>query len=283
MLLVIVTGMSGAGKSTALKFFEDFGFYCVDNLPPSLIVEFAELSLLSGAGIDRVAVGVDIRGGSMFAGLLPVLDVMPDKIQTRVLFLESSNEALTTRYKETRRSHPLAKTGRIIDGIELEREELTEIKKRADIILDTSKLLTRQLKERIEELFVEDKLFNSLVINVMSFGFKVGIPNDADLVFDVRFLPNPFYIPTLKALTGNDVPVSDYVKSQEQFAPFMAKLTDMIDFLIPNFKNEGKTQLVIAIGCTGGKHRSVTIANALFADLTNKGFYTLITHRDIEK
>ncbi len=284
MQFIIVTGMSGAGKSTALKFLEDIGFFCVDNLPPSLILKFAEVCFRPGTDIERVALGIDIRGGKLFDDLfLEIEKINTEYTSCTILFLDSPDEVLLKRYKETRRSHPLAKNDRIAVGIEKERELLSEVKLKATYIIDTSNFLTRQLKEKINEIFVDNKDFDSLIITVLSFGFKYGIPNDADLVFDVRFIANPFYISELKELTGNDSAVSDYVMSFEASNIFLNKLTDLISFLIPNYISEGKNRLVIAIGCTGGKHRSVTLTNKLASALKNQGNSIVVSHRDIMK
>ncbi|MBQ6555609.1 MAG: RNase adapter RapZ [Firmicutes bacterium] len=283
MKIVIVTGMSGAGKSTVLKFLEDVDYFCVDNMPPSLIPKFVELCAMQGNDIENIAFGIDIRGGRHFGELLGVLTDIRSEVDCKVLFMDCSDEVLLKRYKETRRAHPLAKGERIITGIMRERDLLYEVKKRADLIIDTSHLLTRHLRSQLSEIFLENKGFESLVITVLSFGFKYGIPSDADLVFDVRFIPNPFYIPDLKPLTGNDVAVRDYVMEQPESEEFLKKLEDMCNFLIPNYVKEGKNQLVIGIGCTGGKHRSVTLANELYAKLRKIGHSVAIIHRDIDK
>ena len=284
MKYVILTGMSGAGKSTVLKFFEDIGYFCVDNLPPSLIPKFIELCDKPGTEIEKVAIGIDIRGGKLFDDFFTyLLEIKSEKHLFEILFLDCSDEVLLKRYKETRRRHPLAKGERIITGIIRERELLSDIRRKSDYIIDTSHILARQLKQKINDIFIENKEFDSLMINILSFGFKYGIPSDADLVFDVRFLPNPFYIEELKPLTGNDVSVHDYVMKFEESNIFLNKLLDMVNFLIPNYIKEGKNQLVIAIGCTGGKHRSVTLANELYNNLNKLQYSTIITHRDIDK
>ena len=284
MKYVILTGMSGAGKSTVLKFFEDIGYFCVDNLPPSLIPKFIELCDKPGTEIEKVAIGIDIRGGKLFDDFFTyLLEIKSEKHLFEILFLDCSDEVLLKRYKETRRRHPLAKGERIITGIVRERELLSDIRRKSDYIIDTSHILARQLKKKINDIFIENKEFDSLMINILSFGFKYGIPSDADLVFDVRFLPNPFYIEELKPLTGNDVLVHDYVMKYEESNIFLNKLLDMVNFLIPNYIKEGKNQLVIAIGCTGGKHRSVTLANELYNSLNKLQYSTIITHRDIDK
>lgn len=283
MKFVIVTGMSGAGKSTALKFFEDINYFCADNLPPALLLKFAEL-FEQGNEIDKVALGIDIRGGRLFSDLFEGLSLLTENgYDYEILFLDASDSSLIKRFKETRRSHPLSKGGSIEDGIAKERELLENVKKKATYIIDTSSILTRELKEQINRIFVLDEKFESIIITVGSFGFKYGIPVDSDLVFDVRFLPNPFYISELKELTGNDSPVYDYVMSFEESKKFLDKLCDMIEFLIPLYIKEGKNQLVISIGCTGGKHRSVTLANALYKELSAKNHSIRLKHSDIEK
>ena len=284
MRFVIVTGMSGAGKSTVLRFLEDINFFCVDNLPPALIPKFAELCYEQGGEIDKVAMGIDIRGGKLFSDLFSVLSTLQSLgYDYEILFLDASEKILIKRYKESRRSHPLSKGGSIAEGIAKERQMLEDVKKKATYIIETSHILTRELKEQINRIFLENQKFESLIITVCSFGFKYGIPVDSDLVFDVRFLPNPFYIQELKELTGNDAPVSDYVMSFEESNTFLYKLTDMIEFLIPQYIKEGKNQLIISIGCTGGKHRSVTLANALYEKLHEKNHNILLKHNDIEK
>lgn len=280
MQYIFVTGMSGAGKSTALKVFEDAGFYCVDNLPIALIGKFVELTIERGT---NVVIGVDVRSGGDLADLTQIIADMKERnLETKVLFMDASDECLMKRYKETRRNHPLVQAGGLEAGIKLEREKLAFIKERADYILDTSLLLTRETKEELANIFLKGEQFNSLYITIASFGFKFGIPQDADLVFDVRCLPNPYYIENLKPLTGNDAAVRDYVMSSPVAQEFVEKLTDMIRFLIPNYIKEGKNQLVIAIGCTGGKHRSVTIANRLYENLAQgEGYGLRIEHRSI--
>ncbi len=284
MEFVVVTGMSGAGKSLALKYLEDIGFFCVDNLPPALLPTFVEICDKNSAEMQKVALGIDIRGGKMFDDLLKFIDSEYESdVKFTVLFLDANDEVLIKRYKETRRMHPLMKNGTIFSGIQDERQLLKKVKDRADYIIDTSGMLTRRLKAQINEIFLNQKDFNSLIITVMSFGFKYGIPPEADLVFDVRFLPNPFYIPEMRNLTGKDAIVKDYVMKSEEAKIFDEKLDDLVEFLIPNYINEGKNQLVISFGCTGGKHRSVTFANRLFDHLSAKELSVLISHRDIDK
>lgn len=284
MRFVIVTGMSGAGKTSVLKFLEDINFFCVDNLPPTLLPKLAELCYEQEGEIERVAMGIDIRGGRLFNDLFQVLSSLREKgYEYEILFLDASDEVLIKRFKETRRSHPLSRNGSIEEGIRKEREMLKEVKARATYIIDTSQVLTRQLKEQINRIFVENQSYENLVVTIRSFGFKYGIPADSDLVFDVRFLPNPFYIQEMKELTGNDAPVSDYVMSFEESRVFLKKLVDMVEFLIPLYIKEGKNNLVISIGCTGGKHRSVTLANALYAALDQDKHTLLLKHHDIEK
>lgn len=285
MKFVILTGMSGAGKSTALKMMEDIGFYCVDNLPIPLIEKFVELSEMQGTELQKVAVGIDIRSGGALEELHSVLDHLEaNGGGCEILFLDAEDSVLVKRYKETRRSHPLAGGERVDKGIELERKKMEFLKKRANYIIDTSRLLTRELKAEIGKIFVENQDFKNLFITILSFGFKYGIPADSDLVFDVRFLPNPYYMEGLKYKNGNDKEIQDYVLQFKEAHEFLEKLDDMINFLIPNYIVEGKNQLVISIGCTGGKHRSVTLANELYKRLSDRKEYGIkIEHRDIEK
>lgn len=282
MKLVIVTGMSGAGKTIALKMLEDMGFYCVDNLPIPLADKFVQLAA-GGRGISQAALGVDIRGGEELDTLEIILKDWRERgLDFKVLFLDASDEALIKRYKETRRSHPLAGAGRLDQGIAMERERLEFLRRDADYIIDTSRLLTRELRQELEKIFVKNQAFRSMFITVLSFGFKYGIPQDGDLVFDVRFLPNPYYEEELRPLTGEDGRIQAYVKQGGTAQAFLEKLYDLVDFLIPNYISEGKNQLVIAVGCTGGKHRSVTIARELYAHLKEGGDYGIrLEHRDI--
>lgn len=283
MRFVVVTGMSGGGKSTALRMLEDAGFYCVDNLPVLLIEKFVELIATPDGEVTKVALGLDVRADQAFEAATKILDKLKsDGYAFEILFMEANDKTLLKRYKETRRVHPLSPFGRIEDGIRKEREILGNIREKADYVIDTSRLLTRELKEELDRIFVQNEGYISLMVTILSFGFKYGIPADADLVFDVRFLPNPFYIDELKHKTGNEKEVQDYVMSFPEAHVFIEKLADLVEFLIPNYVKEGKYQLVIGIGCTGGKHRSVTLANRLYERMKNKGEYGIkIAHRDV--
>lgn len=283
MRFVVVTGMSGGGKSTALRMLEDAGYYCVDNLPVLLIEKFVELIATPDGEVTKVALGLDVRADQAFETTTKILDKLKnDGYAFEILFMEANDKTLLKRYKETRRVHPLSPYGRIEDGIKRERAILSNIRAKSDYVIDTSRLLTRELKEELDRIFVQNEGYNSLMVTVLSFGFKYGIPADADLVFDVRFLPNPFYIDELKHKTGNEKEVQDYVMSFPEAHTFIEKLADLVGFLIPNYVKEGKYQLVIGIGCTGGKHRSVTLANRLYEHMKNKGEYGIkIAHRDV--
>lgn len=282
---MVVTGMSGGGKRTALKMLEDTGFYCVDNLPVPLIEKFVELVDTPGSEIKKVALGLDVRADQPFEEVHRILgNLKKVGYKYEILFMDASEQVLLKRYKESRRLHPLALEGRVEDGIRREREILKSMKESSDYVIDTSNLLTRELKEEIDRIFVMNEEYNSLMVTILSFGFKNGIPADSDLVFDVRFLPNPYYIDELKPQTGNDKAVQEYVMSFPEAEEFLLKLEDMIHFLIPLYIKEGKYQLVIGIGCTGGKHRSVTLANELYKHMKNKGNYGLkIYHRDVKQ
>ena len=283
MRFVIVTGMSGGGKLSALRLLEDVGFYCVDNLPVPLIEKFVELIAMPGSEVTKVALGLDVRADQPFEDAQRILEKLRENgYNFEILFMDASERVLLKRYKESRRVHPLSSDGRVEDGIAKEKEILKDMKSKSDYVIDTSNLLIRELKAEIDRIFVKNEEYNSLMVTILSFGFKHGIPADADLVFDVRFLPNPFYIEELKYKTGNEKEVQDYVMSFPEAEVFVDKLTDMVEFLIPNYVKEGKYQLVIGIGCTGGKHRSVTLANKLYDRLKNKGNYGLkIAHRDV--
>lgn len=285
MGFVIVTGMSGAGKTVALKLLEDMGYYCVDNIPIPLIERFSELTMGKAGKPPQVALGIDIRSGEELPFLQDILNRWDENhFQYEILFIDASEKVLVKRFKETRRSHPLTGEARIHTGIEEERFQLEFLKERADCIIDTSQLLTRELKQKMEEIYLNQKVYNNLYITVLSFGFKYGIPGDADLVFDVRFLPNPYYVEELRRKTGNTLEVQNYVTKGGTAEEFLKKLEDMLAFLIPNYILEGKNQLVVGIGCTGGKHRSVTIANALYKHLGSFEDYGVkVEHRDIDK
>ena len=285
MRFVIVTGVSGAGKTAASKMLEDARYFCVDNLPIPLLEKFVSLMPeIHGEDVQNVALGIDARSGSM-GELELILDKMQEAgYQFEILFMDAEDSVLVKRYKETRRSHPLAMYGRIDGGIRLERKKMEFLRRKADYIIDTSHLLTRELRQEIDKIFVDNEEFKNMMISVLSFGFKYGIPADADLVFDVRFLPNPYYVDELQPMTGLDDSVFNYVMDNETAKRFMGKLEDMVNFLIPNYVQEGKTSLVIAIGCTGGKHRSVTIARELYSRLIKNNEYGFrLEHRDVEK
>ncbi|MBQ7147832.1 MAG: RNase adapter RapZ [Pseudobutyrivibrio sp.] len=284
MKLLILTGMSGAGKNTAFKMLEDMGYYCVDNLPVQLLRSFIELAD-SGTFEQKIVVGIDVRNGRAMKLLPDILQELDsEKKRFSILFLDAEDEVLIKRYKETRRNHPLSGRERIAAGIQEERESIGFLRDEADYVIDTTHLLTRELKAELQKIFVEDAEYKSLFVTIVSFGFKYGIPSDADLVFDVRFLPNPYYDLELRPFTGNDQPIKDFVLKYDEAKTFLEKTTDLIQFLIPNYINEGKNQLVIAVGCTGGKHRSVCLANEIFEALSGDESYGLkIEHRDIGK
>jgi UPF0042 nucleotide-binding protein len=285
MRFVIVTGLSGAGKTQAIRCLEDLGYFCVDNLPATLIPKFAEACYQTEGKIDKIALVIDIRGGQFFDDLFVSLNYLKEQdLNYEILFLDASDETIIKRFKESRRKHPLAPEGRILNGIIKERNRLKEVKDRANNIIDTTKLATRELREKLTSIYSEEgQIENELMITVLSFGFKYGIPVDSDLVFDVRFLPNPFYIPELKVFSGNDKEVRDYVFNFEVTNSFINKLQDMVEFLIPNYLKEGKRQLIISIGCTGGRHRSVAIANEVYNRLKEKEHKVTIDHRDINE
>ena len=285
MRFIIVTGLSGAGKSEATNALEDMGYFCVDNLPPKLIKKFAEVCKQSKGSIDKVALVMDIRGGIFFDDLFESLsELSKEQFQYEILFLDTSDEVLVKRFKEKRRSHPLAPGGRVITGIELERQKLREVKDKADVIIDTSKYAIKDLREEMARKFCDKEMpEKQMAITILSFGFKYGIPVDSDLVFDVRFIPNPFYIPELKPFSGNDEPVKNYVMEQTETQTFLQKVNDMFEFLIPNYQKEGKRQLIISIGCTGGRHRSVAIANSIYETLRANNHDVYIEHRDIKE
>ncbi len=285
MQFLIVTGMSGSGKSACIKVLEDIGFFCIDNMPPALIPNFAAMCS-ENSEITRVAIVADIRGGVMFLNLSDTIAGLKntDGLEMKILFLEASKEVLMKRYSETRRKHPLDEIsdGDLSKAIDAEWELLSEIRTHADFIIDSSLLTAAQLKEQVAGLFL-DKPTDRMIVSCMSFGFKYGVPGEADLVFDVRCLPNPFYIPELKRKTGLDSEVRDYVMKFEQSREFEGKILDMVKFLIPLNVREGKSRMVIAFGCTGGKHRSITFAERIGENLTHGGCNVRIIHRDIDK
>lgn len=284
MRFVIVTGMSGSGKSTVSRVLEDEGFFCVDNLPILLLSKFAEIAIDDEIGVNNVAVGIDIRSGESFKYLEEELaKVSQIGVKYEILFLDADNVTLIKRYKETRREHPLARGGRIEEGINQEREIIAFLKEDADYVIDTSNLLTRELRSKIIKQFIKEEEARPFHVMFLSFGFKYGIPTDADLVFDVRFLPNPYYDLSLRNLTGNDIEIQEFVMKYSQSKEFLDKLEDMLTFLIPNYIDEGKVSLVVGIGCTGGKHRSVTIANKIYERMKKLPYNVQCSHKDIEK
>lgn len=278
--LVILTGMSGAGKTVAMQSFEDMGYFCVDNMPPSLLPKFWELVKESGK-LTKIALVIDLRSRAFFDEIVTALESMDNTslVTTKIVFLDASDEELVSRYKETRRTHPLAMNGRVIVGIKSERELLEEIKGRAQLVIDTSTLTPRQLREKINSNFktADTELFR---IELVSFGFKYGLPIDADVVMDVRFLPNPHYVDNLRPLTGQDKPVYDYVMKQPETEVFYRKFTDLLEYVLPGYKKEGKNNVTVAIGCTGGKHRSVALVERIAQKIKNDGYPVHITHRD---
>lgn len=284
MQFIIVTGMSGSGKSSAVNVLEDIGYYCIDNMPPELISKFADICAQSEGKIDKVAFVVDVRGGDLFLKLQDTVSLLKSEhINLKILFLDSSDDVIVRRYKETRRKHPLDEVsyGNIRKAIETEREVLVPIKAASDYYIDTSNTSTSQFRERMYSIFLENNDY--MHIDIRSFGFKFGPLAEGDLIFDVRCLPNPFYIPELKEKTGLDSEVSSYVMKFDEAKELCRKLTDLLDFLIPLYEKEGKSQLVVAFGCTGGKHRSVTFAEAIAKHLKGKNYKVRIAHRDIEK
>lgn len=282
--LVIITGMSGAGKTQVVRAMEDLGYFCVDNLPPMLIPKFAELCAQSSGRVNKIGLVVDIRGREFFDTLVQNLEELEKQgYRYEMLFLEASDETLIRRYKETRRRHPMAPHGRISEGITRERERVDQVRGRATQIIDTSELSTSDLRKKITSLFTSEHEYQRMNITVVSFGFKYGIPLDADMVFDVRFLPNPFYVESLRRKSGEVVEVGDYIWKWPITQQFMEKMMDFVEFLVPNYIKEGKSQLIIAIGCTGGMHRSVFVARKIYESLKNKGYKVNLDHRDIKK
>lgn len=282
--LVIITGMSGAGKTQVVRALEDLGYFCVDNLPPMLIPKFAELCSQSAGRVNKIGLVVDIRGREFFDTLMQTLEELEkNNHRYEMLFLEASDETLIRRYKETRRRHPMAPHGRISEGISRERERVDQVRGRATQIIDTSELTTSDLREKITALFASEHEYQRMNITVVSFGFKYGIPLDADMVFDVRFLPNPFYVESLRRKSGMIAEVGDYIWKWPITQQFMEKVTDFVEFLVPNYIKEGKSQLIIAIGCTGGMHRSVFVASKIYESLKQKGYKVNLDHRDVKK
>lgn len=284
MNIVIITGLSGAGKSYAVKFFEDMGYYCIDNMPPDLMLSFVKMPGRNSDSDQDIAFVIDIRGGRHFSSLVPALmDLKEHGISYEILFLEASTDALVNRYKESRRMHPLAEQGDLLNGIEKEKNILSSVREIADVIIDTSNISINEFKSKLEKFFKREKKKADIIINMISFGYKHGLPRESDMVFDVRFIKNPFYISELKDKTGLDKEVEDYVLGSRVTAKFISKTLDMLEFLIPKYIDEGKKQLVISIGCTGGKHRSVVISNTILKKLISKGHTVYLEHRDINK
>jgi RNase adapter protein RapZ len=284
MRFVLITGLSGAGKTQAIQSLEDLGYFCVDNLPPSLIPKFAELCTQSGDRLKDVALVCDVRGGEFFSELFQALNVLEDMgLPYEILFLEARDEVLIRRYKETRRRHPLASHGSISEGIQKERRLLEEIRGHAHRIIDTSNFSPQELKKEITNHFSRHRIKGNILVSLVSFGFKYGLPLDADLVLDVRFLPNPHYVPSLQPLTGQVPDVQKYVNQWSITGKFMKKTRDLLEFLLPCYIKEGKSQLVVAVGCTGGKHRSVVIGDKLAEFVRSKGYQVTVEHRDIAK
>jgi len=279
---IIITGLSGAGKSEAMRGLEDSGYYCIDNIPPALIVKFAQLCINSSDSMKKVALGVDIRGRQFFSDVYRSLDEMKQLgYEYEIIFLDCEDDVLVKRYKMTRRNHPLSFDTNILEGIVRERELLKDLKIRANVVIDTSNLKPKDLRKQIRDIYLGEAEGSNLVISVTSFGYKHGIPLDADLVFDVRFLPNPYYVEELKEKTGDEEEVQSYVMNSSVSWDFFGRLKDFIDFLVPNYMEEGKHHLVIAIGCTGGKHRSVTFTNMIYDHLLEGGYRAIKKHRDI--
>ncbi len=276
---IVITGMSGAGKTVAMQSLEDIGYFCVDNLPPALIPKFVEIVEQSGGSLDKVALACDLRGGEMFQSLLDTLSVLRQHphLDLTLVYLDATDDALVRRYKESRRRHPFAPSARLLEGISAERAALTNVRAESDLIFDTSNWKPARLKQELKSRFTEQKA--QLPVHIVSFGFKYGVPIDADMIFDVRFLPNPHYVDELRPYTGEDGPVYDYVMQWPATNEFLSKTEDLLDFLIPEYRKEGKSHLVIGIGCTGGKHRSVAIAKHMYAHLAQKAEVQL-THRD---
>ncbi len=283
MQTVIITGMSGAGKSSAVRVLEDIGYYCIDNIPPTLISKFIVLCQNSNFTMEKIAFVADARSGELITHLADEIDMFKKRGNScTVVFLDAEDEVLIKRYKETRRKHPHMGNGRIKDGIQFERALMSGIRNRADLVIDTTHLLTKELREKLFNTFkTEERSYETISVNLMSFGFKRGIPLDCDLVFDVRFMPNPFYVDTLKELTGKDPDVAEYALSCEESQTFLRKLEDMLLHLLPLYIKEGKQSLVVGIGCTGGKHRSVAVVEHMDKFLRQNNYYTIVNHRDM--
>jgi UPF0042 nucleotide-binding protein len=281
---VIITGLSGAGKSQAIDSFEDAGYFCVDNLPPELVPTLVDLFRREGSKVDRVAIVSDVRGGEYFGRLEQLLDELHERgVEHTLIFLEASNEALVRRFKETRRRHPAADGGRVIDGIRRERRLLAPLRERATLVVDTSDISIHELKARLNKDIIQHSRRTNIVFAVVSFGYKYGIPIDADLLFDVRFLPNPHYDLRLRPLTGLDAEVRDFVMGSPDTAEYLERLLGLLDFLFPRYAAEGKAHLTIGVGCTGGRHRSVTIAELIGDRYEKQGYYTIVRHRDVAR
>ncbi len=284
MKVIIITGVSGAGKSLVAKTLEDMGYYCIDNMPPSLIPKFVDIASQNSGKFTLLAFVVDIRGSQFLNDLFPGLESIKQAgLDYEILFLDASDNTLVKRYKESRRSHPLAAEGGLLQAIAEERQVLSNIRDKADHLIDTSNLSSAQLKEEIRKIFFMGIKFKGMVVNVISFGFKYGVPVECDLIFDVRFIPNPFYIESLKNLSGKNMEVVDYVMNTNETQTFITKITDLLDFLMPNYIKEGKTQLVLGIGCTGGRHRSVAIADKLSEIFMSRQYTVITDHRDVHK
>lgn len=282
MDIKIITGLSGAGKSTAIKSLEDLGYFSVDNLPPSLMLQFIEMSQHLKQPIDKIAMGIDVRSYAYFDNIESDLKALIQAYPTcHILFFEASDQALIKRFKETRRSHPLNPNGSLIDGINTEREKMTAIKQIAGSVIDTSELTSRELAKTVRSMVLDTDQIKRIAVTFQSFGFKRGLPLDSDLVFDVRFLPNPYYEEALRPLTGNDKVIQDYVFQWHETRLFYQKLRDLLDFLLPQYVREGKTQVTISIGCTGGRHRSVSLCNRLVAEYMQQHYVTSVVHRDL--
>jgi UPF0042 nucleotide-binding protein len=281
---VIITGLSGAGKSQAIDSFEDAGYFCVDNLPPELVPTLVDLFRREGSKVDRVAIVSDVRGGEYFGRLEQLLDELHERgVEHTVIFLEASNEALVRRFKETRRRHPAADGGSVVDGIRRERRLLAPLRERATLVVDTSDISIHELKARLNKDIIQHSRRTNIVFAVVSFGYKYGIPIDADLLFDVRFLPNPHYDLRLRPLTGLDDEVRDFVMGSPDTTEYLERLLALLDFLFPHYAAEGKAHLTIGVGCTGGRHRSVAIAQLIGDRYEKQGYYTVVRHRDVAR